>query len=581
MAWYDFAVDAWQRLCHMLRVMGRHFVLTIVLIEHLLQAFVFGGGSAGLVGLPILFLLRQYGTLTAARMQVLKTIAVSPWALKPLFGMLSDTLYVGGYKRMPYIFATLLMAIVSCFVIAVYWPLGPELDTLCFFVIILQIAVGDLLIESGYIEKTRDHPDIKTDLVAFVDVGGYPWQMAAILCSGLLLTYVTQFQYIYLLAIPPFLVTLYPIYANWIAEQEYVHQTPHLTDAEALDDNTLCNLLPCARYYKRAQVERGEAAEPTPLIGLDYQLPGRHWRVFLLAAIVGLISLGTSLVGLATSNTLVLFVLSVVGAPLMMVCFGLLVDRQTAKLQVFVLVQNMFSVSLGSAEFFFLTDTASQFPEGPHFSNFFVVTVMGLVAALLGMLGGALYQIFMTGWNYRRVLVVANLANVFFSGLSIVFFKRWNLALGIPDELFVVGAEALQVITNAWASLPFKVMMLQMCPSEIAATSYALLAGSSNLGGALSQYQGAFLLDVLGIKPTGAPNESAQFQNLWIAIVVNMALPLVPLLLIPWLIPDVDQKTSLLMSGHQSVEADAEPLELQELPMSESEEEIRLGEMLK
>jgi hypothetical protein len=344
------------------------------------------------------------------------------------------------------------------------------------------------------------------------------------------------------------------------------------------DDNRLCSCAPCCRYYDRAEVERHgkEAAEPIPLIGLDYQLPGRHWRVFLLAAIVGVLSLGTSLVGLATSNTLVLFVLSVVGAPLMMVCFGLLVDRQTAKLQVFVLVQNMFSVSIGSAEFFFLTDTAAQFAEGPHFSNFFVITVMGLVAALLGMLGGTLYQIFMSGWNYRRVLVVANVANIIFSGFSIVFYKRWNLWVGIPDEAFVVGTEALQVITAAWASLPFKVMMLQMCPAEIAATAYALLAGSSNLGAAFSQYQGAYLLDVLGIKPTGAVGESAQFDNLWIAIVINMALPLVPLVLIPLLIPDVDQKTSLLVAEPLG------PVELQELPLSDTDEqEIQLGELVK
>ena len=575
MPWYDFARNSWNRLRHMCNALGTGFVCVVVLIEHLLQAFVFGGGSGGFIGLPIFFLLRAYGTVTAARMQVLKTIAVSPWALKPLFGMISDVVYVGGYQRMPYILCTLVLAVISCFSIVLYWPLGPELDTLAFFMMFLQIAVADLLLEAQYIVRLRPFPEIKPDLVSFVEIGSNLFQIASILCVGLVMSLVSAYQYLYLVGVPAFMLTLYPVYDNWIGEVEYTHNEPFLItlapigDASEyeqaepvleteLPDNTLYSLFPATYTTKHGPEETGQK---TPIIGADYQLPMRHWRTFLLASVVAVLSLLTSTIGLVTTNTLALSIVSLISAPIMMLAFALLTDARTAKLQCFVLIQNMFSVSISSAEFFFLTDTAAQYPEGPHFSNFFVVTVMGLMATVLALVGAVTYQMFMTGWSYRKVLILTNLANMFFSGFSIVFYNRWNLLIGFPDWLFVVGSEALQVITSQWAGMPFKVMMLQLCPAETAATSYALLAGSSNLGAALSQYQGAGLLDLLGIKPTGAANEGAQFDKLWIAILINIALPLVPLILIPFLIPDAGQTVSLLP------DAVIVPLEPQELEM--------------
>jgi hypothetical protein len=47
---------------------------------------------------------------------------------------------------------------------------------------------------------------------------------------------------------------------------------------------------------------------------------------------------------------------------------------------------------------------------------------------------------------------------------------------------------------------------------------YALLGGCHNVGNAVGQYNGAFTLNMLGIKPTGAKNEDAQFDNMWIAV---------------------------------------------------------------
>lgn len=547
--------DSWRRFANLYDKLGSRFFMVLITIEHLLQAFVYGGGGGGFVGVPIQFLLRQYG-LTASRIQVLKTIAVSPWALKPLFGLVSDTLYCGGYSRLPYMLATTLLACVACVTIVMGWPLSPVAATLLFFLLFLQIAVNDLLLEAAYCEKTAKHPDVAPDLVSLNSIGSCVFQLGSVLLVGLCIKYmpVEQLQYVYLVPLPFLLLALYPLYQNWMQDREYVYQETYLVQAEAagpsdevaeievqLHDEPLSNACgSCGWYFRRGEVH------PMPIVGLDREKMRANWRIVVLGALIGALSLATSLVGLLDLSTLTLFIMSLVGAPLMIGCFFALVDRRIAKIQAFVIVQNMFALSLDAATFFFYTDTAEQYPEGPHFSAFFYVTVMGALATLLALVGALSYQVWMTRWRYRTVILVTSLLYVAVSSTNLVFFSRLNVAWGIPDWLFVLGSEGLQVVTAVWSSLPFSVMMLQLCPPGLEASMYALLAGSSNLGSALSQYQGAFVLDALGIRPTGAPGESAQFQQMWIAVLLNTVLPLVPLLLLPVLIPDAAQTDSLL-----------------------------------
>jgi hypothetical protein len=118
--------------------------------------------------------------------------------------------------------------------------------------------------------------------------------------------------------------------------------------------------------------------------------------------------------------------------------------------------------------------------------------------------------------------------------------------MGLPDWLFVLGTESLQEVTTAWAHMPITLMLFQLSPQGAEATSFALLAGSANMGRAVSQYIGAFLLDAFAVKPTGAQGESAQFANLWKVYLIGIFLPLIPLLMIRVLIPDRSQKESLL-----------------------------------
>ena len=194
----------------------------------------------------------------------------------------------------------------------------------------------------------------------------------------------------------------------------------------------------------------------------------------------------------------------------------------------------------------FFTDTIEQYPDGPHFSKKFYIIVMGVVGSVCSIIGAFSYLAFMKRWKYRTVFVVNNIIYIMVGLLNVVFFKRWNLYMGIPDTVFVLGAETFQVIIGQWTNMPVTTMMSQLCPRGMESTMFALLAGSSNLGNSLAQYQGAWLLKLLNIKPSGMIDESAQFDNLWIASLIATLLPLVTIFFIPCLIPDKYQTEDLI-----------------------------------
>merc|ERR1712216_725474 len=145
-----------------------------------------------------------------------------------------------------------------------------------------------------------------------------------------------------------------------------------------------------------------------------------------------------------------------------------------------------------------------------------------------------IYQRYMTSWRYRELLVTNNLV---LSGLYLLdsaMFARVNLAWGVPDHAFIIGTSIMEFVISTWLWMPQVVIYSYMCPKGMEAIMYALLAGCSNLGDAISQNVGAMLLDQLGCSPSGAFGESSQFANLWKASIISTMLPFGTIALIFW-----------------------------------------------
>merc|ERR1719163_2531672 len=123
--------------------------------------------------------------------------------------------------------------------------------------------------------------------------------------------------------------------------------------------------------------------------------------------------------------------------------FSVLLSPTIAKFNAFSLIQTSLSISAGGAGFYFFTDNEQEYPEGPHFSPFFFNSVLGIVTAVFSLFGIFCYQRYMTTWNYRYILLCTNLALSILSLPDIVLFTRFNVQLGIPDHVFVLGSTVL------------------------------------------------------------------------------------------------------------------------------------------
>jgi len=77
-----------------------------------------------------------------------------------------------------------------------------------------------------------------------------------------------------------------------------------------------------------------------------------------------------------------------------------------------------------------------------------------------------------------------------------------------------------------------------------------LLAGCHNMGGTISDYLGAWVLESLGVTPKGEKGEGHTFDNLWIASLIATIAPWLVLATAPWLIPDVKQVLSLVLQPY-------------------------------
>ena len=121
--------------------------------------------------------------------------------------------------------------------------------------------------------------------------------------------------------------------------------------------------------------------------------------------------------------------------------FSILLNPLIAKVNAFFVVQTACAVSVSGGTFYFFTDDEKQYPEGPHFSKFFFTTVLGIIGAIVSMIGIATYQAWLKDWTYRRLLVLTNIVVSILSLLDLVLFLRWNIRIGIPDHAFVIGSQ--------------------------------------------------------------------------------------------------------------------------------------------
>jgi len=378
----------------------------------------------------------------------------------------------------------------------------------CLFFIEMQSSTCDLLTEAKYAEKMQENPTHGPAILSYVWGGMTVAGLAATLLSGPVL-HVYGPRALYLVAAVPALTVLLPVGAGYLEEKK-------MTEEDVAESRR--------RYYKQK--------EACALC------------VLMLFGTFFLIS-----VELVSRDPLYNAVAAIIVAVVMLVAFSVVLSPVIAKANAFALVQTALSFSTGGASFYFYTDTAAQYPEGPHFSDFFYNSVLGSLGAVISLLGIFCYQRYMCHWRYRSLLMVTNIVLAILSCFDIMMFARINIKYGVPDHVLVLGLSVFEGLIAQWQWMPQVVILSFLCPKGMEATMYALLAGCHNMGSIIASTSGALLLEKLDCKPSGAIGESAQFANLWKAAFISTVVPLLAVVLLIQLIPDARQNEALIAEG--------------------------------
>lgn len=459
------------------------------------------------------FLFRDYN-VSGPKLQVYKAIVMLPWAMKPLFGLLSDVAPIRGYQKAPYIIGVSAIAVVAHSVIGLS-PSGSleiKIVVLCLMMACMQISVVDLLTEAKYAERIREHPERGPDLMTYVWGGITLGNLIATASVGFLIEHLGT-HWVFAITLFPAALVLVPTCLNWLEE-----------DKMSSEQAAKC---------------RGHLWEQRELLFL-----------VLLTSASTLVLVG---VGLLQDSVWVNLVVAICVGTVVIVAFTMLLHPTIGRMNCFFFIQTCCVVDISGASFYFFTDNKLQYPDGPHFSKIFFASGLGVFVVGLNLIGMAVYNRYMQHWRYHGLFLFANFLVCGVNLAAAVVYTRWNLVIGIPDTAFVLGTWGIWAIVHMWMWLPGIVLLSQLCPKGVEATMYALLAGCHNLGLAVASYIGAGMLKSLSISPSGADDEGHQFEHLWIAALIQAIAPALTLALLPSMIPNALQTEKILEPGMTAV----------------------------
>ena len=159
---YPLAIAAFYR--RLVAAFGGRFVLMVFAIYGLSQGI---GQSFAYYAQKYLFtddVPKGFGR-TAAAYQAYDGLSMFPWSCKALYGLVSDTVPIGGRSRTPYVEIAGVLSLAAFAGLAATGPAGtPLIACLLMLIANLSMAVPDVMLDAVVAGHCRTHPKLASDL---------------------------------------------------------------------------------------------------------------------------------------------------------------------------------------------------------------------------------------------------------------------------------------------------------------------------------------------------------------------------------------------------------------------------------
>ncbi len=450
-------------------------------------------------------LLREMG-IDAVHAQIYGALALSPWTVKPLIGILSDLIAVGGYHKRYWMLISIAVGVVGAALMVADFRLPVAI---VFFLVMahFEIAVTDLLVESVYAEKMRQNPATGSSIVVLAN--GFQ-QIGFIIgmCFMGPLADLKLFRVSNIIALCLCVTPILPVLFGFLPE-----------------------------------IKRVKA----PFVLVDTLRIRKEWKIIIVVALTGLAAPSTAAITVFASKWLGLLCSTVIITMAGIGGYFAFGNRIIANVALYQILAQASRISFSSALDFFFTANPTCLPGGPAFSYKFYITIGGLVGACASLSMVFIYELLFSKWKFRSVILFAT----FLSGCGGLFdfiaVKRWNLLVGVPDwVMFLLGEEVIHSIVDTFYWIPSSSIIGKVCPKGFEASTYAYLAGVSNFGRMISVIMGAWVLEFFNITTVEGTTHCNWVGLEYLILGGHVILMLVVGLPISFLIPNEPQEADLL-----------------------------------
>lgn len=454
------------------------------------------------VGSTMLPLFRN--SVDAATLQVYSMIIMLPWSLKPLIGLCSDYILMGGYRKRGWLLlgqAVGLAASVALFMVSVSSPRA------AWSVAILvagfagqqfQISLYDLLSEAKYSELRNANPHVGSDITTLVQGMIALGELVALLFVGFLADG-GMFTVLFAIGLGLSASTLLPTLLGWLPEvpppPQRVTACVSLSATATRSELPLILVVAFCGFSSVVVV----SLEEFPLIGLGVSF------VLLLCCLLGAWR---------------------VFSPLL------------AQVALFQVLTTVAQPSVGTALSYYYTANATCVPDGPHFDYAYFISWTGIVGTLLGLAGVLVYQLALSRLRFRRVLFITTVL-VSLAGLSdLSMVLRWNVALGVPDHAaYMLGEAIVEPLLSKLSWIPVSALISLAAEPGREACSFAFMAGIANFARMQAKLSGAVITAAAGV------GKDCNFEALWwLVLLCHAVFPLCIGVPAVWLVPDMEQQ---------------------------------------
>ncbi|CAN1121433.1 Probable folate-biopterin transporter 3 [Linum perenne] len=215
-----------MRPIHWFRMLGDELhwslVMGVIVVYGISQGF-----GVGLVRVSTQYYMKDDQKLQPSEAQLFFGLLQLPWIVKPLWGLLTDTLPVLGYRRRPYfIFAGFLTAI-SMLVVS----LQPDLS-LAFAMLSLMsgstgMAISDVTIDACVTQSIGNHPSLAGDMQSLCGISSSIGSLVGFSLSGFLVHLVGAKGVFGFLSFPAGLVIMVGVMLRESNVQRFVYRGVH------------------------------------------------------------------------------------------------------------------------------------------------------------------------------------------------------------------------------------------------------------------------------------------------------------------------------------------------------------------